>query len=344
MKTFIIAEAGSNWRCGTESRDLKMAKTLIDIAVESGSDAVKFQTYRAETVYVSNAGDSDYLSEAGIKESISDIFRDLSMPYEMVGELANYCKKECIQFMSTPFSITDAEHVDPFVAIHKIASYEISHLRLLEFIAKTGKPLILSTGAATEEDIDWALNIFRKNGGTQITLMQCTAKYPAPFESLNLKAIGFLRERFKVPVGLSDHSRDPLVAPVAAVALGATVIEKHYTLDNRLPGPDHAFAITAKELKKMVKAIRAVEDSLGWGTKEVRRHEFELRDYAQRSLQAIKPIEKGEVLREGVNFDILRSGKQKKGLHPRFISKIEGKKTKRNIRNGEGVCEGDFED
>src|SRR5690242_12380030 len=140
-KTFIIAEAGSNWRMGTFSRDMKMAKALIDVAADADADAVKFQTYRPETVYVSNPGDSDYLSETGIKESVTEMFKDLSMPYEMIPLLSEHCKKRNIQFMSTPFSIADAKAIDPYVTIHKIASYEISHPRLIEFVAKTGKPL-----------------------------------------------------------------------------------------------------------------------------------------------------------------------------------------------------------
>jgi N-acetylneuraminate synthase len=244
-----------------------MAKALIDVAVEAGADAVKFQTYKPETVYVSNAGDSDYLSEVGIKESITEIFKDLSMPYEMIPQLAEYCQKQNIQFMSTPFSIADAKAVDPYVKIHKIASYEISHIRLIEFMAETGKPVILSTGGATYEDIEWAINHFYKNGGKEISLMQCTAKYPAPISTLNLKVIPELINRFNIPVGLSDHSRDPLIGPVGAIALGATIVEKHFTLHNKLPGPDHSFAITPDELKQMVKAIRQIEEALGSGKK-----------------------------------------------------------------------------
>ena len=164
----IIAEAGSNWRLGSYERDLKMGKALIEIASESGADIVKFQTYKAETVYVKNAGNSDYLSESGINEPISSIFEDLSMPYEMIPELADYCKKQNVEFMSTPFSIQDAKAIDPFVKRHKIASYEISHLRLIEFVAKSKKPLILSTGAATLDEIEWAVNHFKKNGGSEI--------------------------------------------------------------------------------------------------------------------------------------------------------------------------------
>ena len=341
-RVFIIAEAGSNWRCGTLARDREMAKRLIEVAAESGADAVKFQTYRAETVYVPNAGESDYLSEVGIKESITDIFKDLSMPYEMIPELADYSRKLGIKFMSTPFSVQDAKALDPYVEIHKNASYEISHLRLIEFIAKTKKPLILSSGAATLEDIEWAVSHFYKNGGKTIALLQCTAKYPAPMPTLNLKTIPDLIKRFKMPVGFSDHSRDPLTGPVAAVALGATIIEKHYTLSNKLPGPDHAFAITPEELKKMVKSIRDCEDSMGSGEKVVQEAEEELRSYAQRALQATKEIKKGGVLSEGVNIDILRSGKQKKGLHPKFLPEIEGKEAKRDIPLGDGIQREDY--
>lgn len=198
MSVFIIAEAGSNWRMGTPKRDWQMAKTLIDVAVDAGADAVKFQTYRANTTYVANAGDSDYLSQAGIKESISEIFEDLSMPYEMIPRLAEYCKSQNIEFMSTPFSLADTDAIDPFVSRHKIASYEISHLRLIEKIASTGKPTYLSTGCATYEDIDWAFQTFRENGGKELTLLQCTAKYPAPVSTLNLKTITTMRERYKI--------------------------------------------------------------------------------------------------------------------------------------------------
>ena len=342
-KTFIIAEAGSNWRMGTFSRDMKMAKALIDVAADAGADAVKFQTYRPETVYVSNAGDSDYLSETGVKESVTEMFKDLSMPYEMIPLLSEHCKKRNIQFMSTPFSIADAKAIDPYVAIHKIASYEISHPRLIEFVAKTGKPLILSTAGATQEDIKWAVNYFYKNNGKNISLMQATAKYPAPLSTLNLKVIPNLIKQFQIPVGFSDHSRDPIIGPVTAVSLGATIIEKHFTLHNALPGPDHAFALMPEELRKMVQAIRDCEKCLGSGEKTVQNEEKEIRDFAQRAIQAIKPIAKGELLKEGINMDILRPGKQKQGLHPKNLPEIEGKKATRNISIGDGIKSGDYE-
>jgi N-acetylneuraminate synthase len=341
-RVFIIAEAGSNWRMGTPKRDMAMAKALIDVAVEAGADAVKFQTYRPETVYVENAGTSDYLSDAGIKEDIRDIFADLSMPYEMIPQLAEYCARQGIMFMSTPFSPADFEAINPYVKVHKIASYEISHLRLLECCARSGKPLIQSTGAAREEDISWAVDTFRAHGGQQMMLMQCTARYPAPLDSLNLRVIPWLTQRFGVPAGLSDHSRETLIGPVTAVALGARAIEKHYTLDKRLPGPDHAFALTPTELKSMVDAVRAAEQSLGDGKKIVLPAEQELHAYAQRRVQAIRPISKGERFQEGQSMAILRPGRQRQGAHPREIAMIEGKTATRDIPLGDGIRSGDW--
>ena len=340
---FIIAEAGSNWRMGTPERDMKMAKTLIDVASEAGADAIKFQTYRAHSVYVPNAGNSDYLSNAGIKESINKIFEDLSMPYEMIPKLAKYSKKKNIEFMSTPFSVEDAKAIDPYTNYHKIASYEISHLRLIEYIASTGKPTFLSTGASNKEEIKWALETFFSNGGGKITLLQTTAKYPAPISSLNLKAMIDLKNEFDVDVGLSDHSTDPIIGPVIATALGASVIEKHFTLDKKLPGPDHSFALNPNQLKEMIRSIRDAEKGLGSGEKVVLDEESELRDYAQRTIQCIKPISKGDIFVEGENVNVLRSGKQRKGLHPRFLEKIQGRKSTRNIPIGDGIMEEDYE-
>lgn len=342
MSTYIIAEAGSNWRMGTAKRDLAMGMALINVAVEAKADAVKFQTYKPETVYVENAGESDYLAEAGIKENIRDIFQDLSMPYDMIPKLADYCRSKKIDFMSTPFSIADAEVIDPYVTTHKIASYEITHAPLIEWLAQTGKHLIMSTGGATYDDIDWAVTYFKKCGGKRLTLMQCTAKYPAPLSTLNLQAIRSIKNRFNVDVGLSDHSRNPIIGPAGAVAMGATVVEKHYTLHNGLPGPDHSFAICPDELKQMVTNIRNMEKALGDGQKKVQPEEKELRTFAQRAVQAIKEIHKGDQLLLGDNIDVLRPGKQCQGVHPKRLEDIQGKKANRAISVGEGVLQGDW--
>ena len=336
-RVHVIAEAGSNWRMGAPKRDLAMAKALIDVAIEAGADAVKFQTYRPETVYVANAGQSAYLSDAGIKDDIRDIFADLAMPYEMVPELAAYCRRGGIAFMSSPFSPDDFAAIDPHVGAHKIASYEISHLRLIECAARSGKPLVLSTGASVEDDIAWAVDTFRANGGKDICLLQCTAKYPAPVSSLNLLTIPWLQRRFGVAAGLSDHSRAPTLAPVMAVALGARVIEKHYTLDNRLPGPDHSFALLPDELKRLVSEVRMAEQALGDGVKRVQAAEEELAAYARRGLQATRAIAPGETLRENENFAILRPGQQTLGAHPRHLARFAGRKARRAIKAGEGL-------
>jgi sialic acid synthase SpsE len=341
-RVFVIAEAGSNWRMGTPSRDLAMARTLIDVAVEAGADAVKFQTYRAETLYAAGAGASGYLSEAGMSAEIGEIIADLAMPYELVADLAGYCKTSGIAFMSTPFSPADFAAVDPYVAVHKIASYEISHLRLLELAGRSGKPLVLSTGGADLEDIAWALETFTKSGGTDLVLLQCTARYPAPPKTLNLRALPYLAARFGVTVGLSDHSRDPVLAPTMAVALGARVIEKHFTLDNRLPGPDHGFAILPDELAALVRAVRDAEDALGVAMKAVHAEEEELRSFAQRGLQALRDIGLDEILAEDVNVAILRPGNQSKGAHPRHLPAMAGRRASRAIPAGDGIGPDDW--
>jgi sialic acid synthase SpsE len=338
----VIAEAGSNWRAGSPQRDRHMARALIDVAKEAGADAVKFQTYRADTVYAPNAGKSDYLEAVGIDESIHDVFRDLEMPYELIPELAAYCVESEIEFMSTPFSPADLAAVDPYVSTHKIASYEISDVRLLEAAAGTGKPIVMSTGASTPDDIDTALAVLRENGAGRICLLQCTSSYPAPPDSLNLATIPWLVERYGVLAGLSDHSADPIVAPVAAVALGAVVIEKHYTLDRRLPGPDHAFAITPEGLAELVRAVRLATEMRGIGTKEINEAEEELHAFARRRVQTLRPVRAGETFEEGVNVAILRPGNRSPGVHPKELSSLLGRPAARDIEAGDGVQQGDW--
>lgn len=338
---FIIGEAGSNWRMGSYERDLKMARALIEVAKEAGCDAVKFQTYRPETVYVPNAGVSDYL---GTDEEITAIFEDLSMPYKMIPELAKMCDDLEIEFMSTAFSQADFEEIDPYVKRHKIASYELSHVRLLECAARAKKPLLLSTGAATIQDIEWAVKYYRKIGGGELSLLQCSAAYPAEAISMNLRAITTMQRYFQLPVGLSDHSSDPITAPIAAVALGATVVEKHFTLDRRLPGPDHSFAIVPDELGAMCRGIRLSESMRGTGVKEVLDAERELYQFARRRIQAIREIRSGEQFCEGGNIAILRPGKQRSGCHPKYIEQLVCKKATRDIALGDGIQFSDWKE
>ena len=335
--TFIIAEAGSNWKSGSYQEDLQKAIQLIEIASKAGADAVKFQTFRAEAVYVPNAGKIKYLSGSDTTKNINEIFKELSMPYEMLPELKRHCKKHKIIFMSTAFSVEDAKQIDPFVTIHKVASFEINHVKLLEFLAHTKKPILISTGASTFKDIDFGVNLLRKNNSGLIGLLQCTSKYPAPIDTLNISVIPKIKERYQVPVGLSDHSLDPLVGPLLAIGMGATIIEKHFTIDRKLSGPDHGFALIPDELSKMIRAIRNADKAKGFGRKEILKEELELRRFATRSIQAIKNIEKDEIIKDGINVDVLRPGNQKRGAEPRFWSNIIEKRAIRGIKRGQGI-------
>lgn len=322
---FIIAEAGSNWRTG--DKDWERIETMIKGAKDAGADAIKFQLFKAEDVYAVNAGKADYLGE-----DVVELFKFLQIPEGWVEKIARAC--DGIEFMASPFSVRELKALDPYVKRHKIASYENHHIRLLEAAKATNKPLLVSTGTSTLEDIAWTVNFLK---GTDLTLLQCTAVYPAPARSMNLEAIRSLKEMFHLPVGLSDHSQDPFTAPLGAVAMGATVIEKHFTLDRGLKGPDHKFAITLDELKKLVLSIRELEKMLGNGFKKVEEEENELLHFARRRLQATKAIKKGEKLQEGINYNILRPGKNRAGLDPSHIKKIEGTTAQVDYEAGEGI-------
>lgn len=334
-KVFIIAEAGSNWYSEGDSNGIKRGFQLIEAAKEAGADAVKFQTFKAKDTYVPNPGSADYLKDTG--KGIEKLFEDLEMSEEMLLQLVEHCKKVGIEFMSSVFSPRDFALIDPHVSRHKIASYEISYAGLIELVAKSNKPLILSTGASNIADIDWAVSYFKKQGGKDLTLLQCTAKYPAEPETLNLNVIPWLMSRYQVQAGLSDHSLNPLEAPLAAVTLGATVIEKHFTLDRTLKGPDHVFAIEPKELKNLVSSIRAVEKMKGSSYKSIQPSEEELYFFCRRGIQALQDIQPGEILKFGANYAVLRPGKRSLGLHPKHLSEIEGKRVKQAIGKGEGI-------
>lgn len=331
----VIAEAGANFRISDDPQaNFDHALKLIDIAADAGADAVKFQLYRAKDLYVKEAGFADYL---GTKKSIYNIIKEMELPFEWLEILKKYCDEKRIMFLCTPFDEDAADALeDVGLDAYKIASYTITHIPLLKYIARKKKPLILSTGASTMDDIKFALDAIYSEKNKQVSLMQCTARYPAPIETVNLRAIPELRKRFKVPVGLSDHSRDHLIAPLGAVCLGASIIEKHFTTDNQLPGPDHKFAILPDELKEMVEKIRQMEKTLGSGEKDILVEEKELHAFARRSIYARNDIAKGRVIAED-DIVILRSGKQPKGLEPCFKDQVIGKTAKKNISKQEPI-------
>src|SRR5436190_3588861 len=214
----------------------------------------------------------------------------MEMPVEWVPILADHCRARSVDFLCTPFDEAWVDALDPHVPAFKVASYELSHLPLVRRVLERGKPACVSTGASTLTDVLRVVALAREVGNEQIVFLQCTAAYPAPPADVNARAIVTLREASGCLVGLSDHSRDPVIAPVVAVALGASVIEKHFTLSNRLPGPDQKFAIEPRELERMVKAVRAAETMLGTGDKTVQPVERELRQFALRSVFAVRTI------------------------------------------------------
>jgi len=330
---FIIAEAGSN-----HNGDIDHAKRLIEVASCAGADAVKFQVFRADRLYSRGAGVSDYLK---MPRPIYDIIADLEMPYVWLSELAAHCQKKDILFLASVFDEESADQLDPHVEAFKIASYEITHIPLVRYVAHKKKPVILSTGTANLEEVVEIVDEFRRTGNGDLILMQCTAAYPAPLESLNVRAITTMRSRFGVPVGLSDHSRDPLVGPLAAVALGANVLEKHFTLSNESPGPDHRFAVEPAELGLMIRKVRELEKAMGSGEKVMNPIEAELREFARRSIFAVRDIEAGETFSKG-NIAILRCGNLKPYLEPKHFQDVLGKRAQRNIAAESAIQREDY--
>ena len=319
---FIVAEAGSN-----HNGSLDQALRLIDVAVGAGADAVKFQHFMASKLYPPSAGESDYL---GISKPIYAIIREMETPDDWVSHLANYCRERSITFLSSAFDEASADLREPYVPAFKVASYEMTHHPLLRHIARKGKPMIVSTGTATLEEVIETVKSIRAAGNEQVILLQCTASYPTPLESVNARALVALRESTGLLTGLSDHSRAPIVAPVVAVALGACLIEKHFTLSNHLPGPDQKFAVEPHELKEMVRRIRQAEQTLGHGRKETLPVEQELRSFARRSIFATRAIAAGEML-NAKNIAVLRCGKLGFGLAPEEYEKLFGQRAARDI-------------
>ncbi len=330
---FIIAEAGSN-----HNGKLEQAKKLIDVAAESGADAVKFQLFTAKNLYVGAAGSANYLKNG---QNIYDIIKRMEMPVEWLDELSSYSDKRGLIFTASVFDERMADALDEYVPVFKIASYELNHLPLIRYVSAKGKPMIMSTAASTMEEIEDAVEAAQSQGNKDICLMQCVAAYPTPLKATNASVIPALKQKFGLPVGLSDHSRDPVIAPVVAVSLGADLIEKHFTLDRLLPGPDHKFAIEPDELKLMVSSIRNAEKVVGSPKKEIQLEEKELKNFAKRAVHAITDISKGEVFTKN-NISILRPGKTKAGVAPKFFDDIIGRPAKRHITKWEGIQTGDY--
>jgi N-acetylneuraminate synthase len=326
--TFIIAEAGSN-----HNGDLATAKELIDVAVDAGADAVKFQTFRAEDMYVEDSGEVEYLDD---DRSIYEIIESMEMPHEWIPELHEYCTEREIHFLSTPFDDRSAELLSEYVPAWKVASYTSSHHPFLRKLADTDKPIIMSTGAHELSEVRASVDVLESTGVSGLALLQCVAAYPTPIEEINVRVVETLADEFGVPAGLSDHTLDPVTAPTAAVALGASVVEKHFTLDKTMDGPDHQFALEPDELNEMITAIRDTESALGTDEKSVLDVESELHDKARRAIHAVDDIAAGETLTTE-NVKALRPGEREAGLHPKFYDEVVGETAVRDIQRSSGV-------
>lgn len=328
-KTLVIAEAGVN-----HNGDLVLARKLIDVAAEAGADWVKFQTFTADKLVTIHAKKADYqnqITDAG--ESQHAMIHKLELTREMHEVLIEHCDSRGIQFFSTGF---DLESIDLLVKLgqnsFKIPSGEITNLPYLLYVGKYGKPVILSTGMAGMDEIEAALDVLEKAGTSRehITVLHCNTEYPTPMTDVNLRAMLTIRDTFGVQVGYSDHTLGIEVA-TAAVALGATVIEKHFTLDRSLPGPDHKASLEPEELKAMVIAIRNIEKAMGDGIKRPSASELKNKPVARKSLVAACVILKGEIFSE-TNLIVKRPGT---GLSPMRWNEVLGRKAQRDFEADE---------
>jgi N-acetylneuraminate synthase/N,N'-diacetyllegionaminate synthase len=326
---FIVAEAGAN-----HNGKIDLAKELVKKAAESGADAIKFQTYVAGKLATKTA--PKYWMDNRPQETQYEVFSKLDkLTEEEWRELAEFCSEKNIIFLSTPFDVKSADLLDELgVPAFKVASADITCLPLIKHIAKKRKPLILSTGMATIEEIRDAIRVIKSVGNDQIILLHCTLSYPTAFRDANLRMMCSMQETFPdIPIGLSDHTMGTVV-PIAAVAMGAKLIEKHYTIDKSLPdSPDHRLSVDPKELREMIEQIRATEEALGSPVKGPIDSEKEALKFARRSIVANVKIPKGTVItREMITFK--RPGT---GISPKFFEQVIGKKAKRTIEEDEVI-------
>ena len=319
---FIIAEAGVN-----HNGSVKLAKKLVDAAKEAGADAVKFQTFKTKNLVTKNARKAEYQIKNSGEESQYEMIKKLELSPDEFWEIAKYAEDKGIIFLSSPFDSESVDLLDEIdIPAFKIASGEITNFPLLKCIAKKQKPVILSTGMSTIGEVEEALNLIEKYND-DIILMHCLTNYPAKKEDANLNVIKTLEYAFKRPVGFSDHTSG-IEMSVAAVALGSCVIEKHFTIDKNLPGPDHKASLEPHELSEMVKAIRNIEKGLGNGIKKPTDDEIKIKKLVRKSIVAKEDILKGSILTEEM-LEIKRPGT---GIEPKYLDELVGKELIEDIK------------
>ena len=319
--TIIIAEAGVN-----HNGSMELAKKLVVVAADAGADYVKFQTFKADTLVTQSAEKAEYQKIITDKsESQFEMIKKLELDKSAHDELIKHCEEKGIRFLSAAFDHDSIELLaDLNIPLYKIPSGEITNLPYLRHIGRMGKPIILSTGMSTLEEVQKALNVLLESGveKEKITILHCNTEYPTPMEDVNLKAMLTIREELGVNIGYSDHTLG-IEVPIAAVAMGATVIEKHFTLDRTLTGPDHAASLEPHELKSMVTAIRNIKKAMGDGIKKPSPSETRNIPIARKSIVAKKPIKKGDMFSED-NLMVKRPGT---GISPMEWDKAIGKQS-----------------
>ncbi|NQU99165.1 MAG: N-acetylneuraminate synthase [Parcubacteria group bacterium] len=324
---FIIAEAGVN-----HNGDIELAKKLVDIAKEAGVDAVKFQTFHAEETVSLNSKKASYQDRAKEKTQY-EMLKNLELSFDEFRELKKYCDNNSIEFISTPYDIKSVEFLNNIgVKRFKVASADLINKPLIEAIAETKKQIILSTGMATLGEIERTISLIYNLGNRNIILLHCTTSYPTSYDQVNMNILHTLKEAFGLPVGYSDHTLG-IEIPIMAVSMGAKVVEKHFTLDRTMEGPDHFASLEPNELKEMVKSIRNIEKSFGSKRKEITAEEKKNIFFMRRSIHASIDIKTGEVIKAN-NIKITRPFN---GIESWFIDVILGKKLKNNIKKDDPI-------
>lgn len=328
-RVFVIAEAGVN-----HNGNIEIAKKLIDSASAAGADAVKFQTFRAESLVCKTAKKAEYqLGVTDRSETQYDMLKKLELTEQMHKELMEYCAKKKIMFLSTPFDIGSVKLLSKLgMQIFKIPSGEITNLPYLREIARHQKKVILSTGMSNMNEVKAAVDVLKENGAADIILLHCNTQYPTPVSDVNLLAMVKMHEELGFPVGYSDHTLG-IEVPIAAAALGAAVIEKHFTLNKNMEGPDHKASLEPQELKRMVEGIRKTELALGNGIKQASDSEKENRDIVRKSIVAASSIKKGEKYTEE-NLTVKRPGI---GISPMRWDEVIGKTAGRDYETDEMI-------
>ena len=324
--TFIIAELSAN-----HMNDFDIAVKTIEAMAEAGADAVKFQTFTPDTITIDCDNEYFQIKQGTVWDGqvLHELYEDAYMPWDWQPKLKKIAEDLGLIVFSSPFDKTSVDFLEDMdVPAYKIASFEITDILLIEYVAGKGKPIIISTGIASLEDIELAVKTCLDEGNDKIALLKCTSSYPAPLEEINLNTIPDIKDKFGVVVGLSDHTLGGEVS-TAAVALGAKIIEKHFILDRNMGGPDSDFSMEPGEFKQMIDSIRNVEKAIGTVTYELSDKVKANREFS-RSLFVVEDMKKGEIITE----DNVRSIRPGFGLHPKYLKAILGKQVKKDLKKG----------